>query len=114
MNFEAISPGDKVLITRTGWHTLTFVDEVERLTKTQIITKKNGKFNRRLGYGIGNRPARIIKIATAEDIYRLSRAGRISKLNGELVNLVNVSHETLHQNLDRIISIAMEIKQLKG
>jgi len=114
MNFQTISPGEKVIISRGSWHTSTYVDEVERLTKTQIITKKYGRFNRNTGYRVGGGLGHIVKAATDEDIERIRRSNKVSNLKGELFRMVNVSNEALPKNLDRIISSANELRDLLG
>ena len=97
-----VSVGDILIINRSGDERLTKID---RLTKTQIITKKQGKFNRNTGRSVGgdNWTYSYVNIPRAGDIERILENRKKNKLCIEL-------HKTSWKSFD--IGVLTQIVEL--
>lgn len=75
-NLENVKVGDKLLVVQGGVHNNYFIEVVERITKTQVITERERhRFNKLTGRAVGydHWNGVTARIATTEDIERVRR-----------------------------------------
>jgi hypothetical protein len=87
---------------------------VERTTKTQVITRRDERFNIKSGRRVGDHTGNIIRVASKEDVFNIHKDNLLSTSLSKLNNLTSGCNNDILKHIEEIIIVANKVKVMKG
>ena len=115
VNGCSIDVGMAVVVCRGGYNSGRSIEEIERLTKTQIITKSGSRFRKETLRAVGDHyGARIVKVATVGDVNEFKRQRALDMALFQLRKSTEGNSAKILEGIDDIIECACKVRELKN
>ena len=105
--------GDKLLLSGGGywWGRSAYISTVERTTKTQVITRRDERFNIKSGRRVGDHTGNIIRVASKEDVFNIHKDNLLSTSLSELNSLTSGCNNDILKHIEEIIIVANKVRR---